>query len=500
MTIRAVSGAWAGLLALPLLLLALWPEWVDYFLLWNDSIIYHHGYLVAGGSLFLLYLRRQPLQNLKPTGSWVALPLLMGAIAILILSQAADIRVFRLLLAPVIIVLWGWTIWGFSFVRIAGGPVMLLVFAAPIWDDFSPLLQHITVFFNQIFLGMADIPATIKEFFIILEVGTFLVEDGCSGVRYLMVALFLGAFYGEMYYPNYRRIVLLVVIAGLLSMVANWIRVFGIIVAGHYTDMETSLVEDHEMFGWVIFVLVTLLPLYFIADKLEGRSATETESGSDTQTQTTYTGKAGSAAWPTFASLIILAPLAVPWLLAPRIAATGEQWDLALPDLSPEWRGPLTHADFWQPAYLNPDFEISGVYVSDGLAQVQLHVAGYRTQGDNKELIAYDNRLFNARQWTETKRTTKTVSGDVSKELTQVNQITLANRNRDNNQLVIWYWYQAGNRMLTSATRTKLIGGALKLTGDNRGALWAIASPCASEEECRKKESELQAFLNELAL
>lgn len=500
MTRRAVSGAWAGLLALPLLLIALWPEWVDYFLLWNDSIIYHHGYLVAGGSVFLLYLRRQSLLRLEPTGSWLALPLLIGAVAFLILSQAADVRVFRLLLAPIIIVLWGWTVWGFRFVRIAGGPVMLLVFAAPVWDDFSPLLQHITVFFNQIFLGIVDIPATIEEFFIILEVGTFLVENGCSGVRYLMVALFLGAFYGELYYPNYRRILLLVVIAGLLSMLANWIRVFGIIVAGHYTNMETSLVDDHEMFGWVVFVVVTLLPLYFIAGKLEGRQEQEKKLTHEMTGQTETAGKAGSVAWPAIASLLILAPLAVPWLLAPRIAATGEQWEVTLPDLSPEWRGPLTHADFWHPVYLNPDFEKSGVYVSDGLARIQLHITGYRTQGDNKELIAYDNQLFNRKQWTEVNRTTKPISDDVSKDLTRVNQITLASRNRADSHLLVWYWYQTGDQMLASAKRTKLTGGAIKLTGDNRGALWAIASPCDLPEDCSRKAADLETFLKALPL
>lgn len=142
---------------------------------------------------------------------------------------------------------------------------MLLIFAVPVWDDLSPLLQHITVFFNNIFLQLAGIQATIKEFYIMLEVGTFLVEDGCSGVRYLMVALFLASFYGQLHYRSYMATVQLVLISALLSMLANWIRVFGIIAAGHYTNMETSLVEDHELFGWVVFVIFTLIPLFYIS-------------------------------------------------------------------------------------------------------------------------------------------------------------------------------------------------------------------------------------------
>lgn len=496
-----INKAWAGVLALVFMLLALWTEWVDFFLLWNDSIIYHHGFLVAGGTLFLLYLRRHQLAKLKPSGSPLAFFFLITAVGILIVSQAADVRVFRLLLAPVIIVLWGWAIWGFHFVKIAGGPILLLIFAAPIWDDFSPVLQHITVFFNQILLQFADIPATIEEFFIILDVGTFLVEDGCSGVRYLMVALFLAAFYGELYYPNYRRIALLVAIAGLLSMLANWIRVFGIIVAGHYTNMETSLVDDHELFGWIVFVLFTLLPLYFIAPKLEHSGEQQASPASDVinKPKATKVKVSKSAKWPITASIILLVPSILPFILAPSIAATGNRWSVDLPALTPQWQGPLTHADFWQPHYLSPDIKISGVYVSEDLSRVQLQVTGYRTQGNNKELVAYDNKLFHPKQWVEVQKSTQQFRSEVLKDLTLVNEIVISSRQRTNSFVVIWYWYQVGNHYIASRTRAKLAGGVLKLMGDNRGALWAIATPCNNVEHCQRTRPHLEKFLRALS-
>lgn len=491
----------AGLLALPLFVIALWSEWADYYHLWNDSIIYHHGFLVAGAIAFLLFLRRDQLLALKPVGSFVGIGLLFAAVLALILSQAAEIRVFRLLLTPVIIVFWGWSIWGFRFVKVAGGPVMLLVFAAPIWDDFSPLLQHITVFFNQIFLGVAEIPATIKEFFIILEVGTFLVEDGCSGVRYLMIALFLGAFYGQLYYTQKWRTVALVVIAGLLSMLANWIRVFGIIVAGHYTNMETSLVEDHELFGWVIFVLVTLLPLYFIVGKLEGTQPNESfapkirpnlsRQSVSHRTSTLYK-------WLTFSTLLLLVPSAMPHILEPHIKQTGEEWELALPNLSPEWRGPLNHASFWHPMYLNPDFQLTGVYVSDDLAQVQLDITGYRTQSSGKELVSYDNKLFNSKLWTQANHSKRSLPEEVSKKLTSVNEAILLSRANTGEAIIVWYWFQSGSDLTASSIKAKIYGGIEKLTGDNRGALWALASPCRQKDECSQQREGLSDFMDEL--
>ena len=212
-------------LPIPLLLLSLWEEWQAFFDLWYNSIVYNHGYLVLAGTLFLLYDRRAVLKQLRINASPLGTLLLAGASTALLLSQAADIQVFRLLLAPILILLWGWSIWGRDFLKVAGGPIMLLVFAVPVWDDFSPLLQHITVFFNNIFLQLASIDASIDEFLITLDVGAFVVEGGCSGVRYLMVALFLGAFYGQLYYRSFMSKALLTITAGLFSLLANWVRV-----------------------------------------------------------------------------------------------------------------------------------------------------------------------------------------------------------------------------------------------------------------------------------
>ncbi|MEP2606637.1 exosortase A, partial [Marinobacter sp.] len=333
-TVTGYSRQYLWLLAVPLLVFGLWAEWQTFFSLWYDSIIYNHGFLVLAGTLFLLYLRRESLAELRVNASPLALFLLAGASVVLLLSQAADIRVFRLLLVPLLIIIWGWSIWGKGFLKTAGGPIMLLIFGVPIWDDLSPLLQHITVFFNEIFLQIADIDATIKEFYIILKVGAFVVENGCSGVRYLMVGLFLASFYGQLHYRSHTPTVLLVLIAALLSMLANWIRVFGIIAAGHYTNMETSLVEDHELFGWVIFVIFTLVPLFYISAKLDKPS----EQTEDTPATTVRaTPIRSSIAWPVIASLLLLWPSLMPLAVHAKTERLALAWNPTLPETVPGW-------------------------------------------------------------------------------------------------------------------------------------------------------------------
>lgn len=490
------SQQYLWLLSVPLLGLGLWAEWRSFFTLWYDSIIYNHGYLVLAGTLFVLYDRRAALQKLTINGSPVALFLLAGASVVLLLSQAADIRVFRLLLTPVLILLWGCSIWGQHFLRVAGGPIMLLLFAVPIWDDFSPFLQHITVFFNNIFLQVADIEATINEFLIVLDVGAFLVEDGCSGVRYLMVALFLGAFYGQLYYQSFKAKILLIVAAALLSMLANWVRVFGVIAAGHYTNMETSLVKDHELFGWAVFVILALIPLFFVSSRLErstqGGSKPDVPSTQSAVTKSRYTG----LIWPVVASLLIVWPALVPLALQARTEQVAEAWNPALLEPVPDWRGPLRHANIWQPEFSKADFDLGGVYVSEDLKQVQLNITGYRNQVQNKELIFYKNQLFDSSNWDLVSTTKRDLEVAYPYSPNTVNE-TVIRHQQDQSHVIVWSWYEVGGFLTDSKLKAKVAGALKKITGDSRGALWALAGRCddTAASGCEQQRVAFKQFL-----
>lgn len=482
-------------LPIPLLTLGLWAEWQAFFDLWYDSIIYNHGYLVLAGTLYLLYDRRAALERLSINGSPLALVLLAGASSALLLSQAADIQVFRLLLTPLLIVLWGCAIWGRGFLAVAGGPIMLLLFAVPVWDEFSPLLQHLTVFFNNIFLRLANIDATINEFLITLDVGAFLVEGGCSGVRYLMVALFLSAFYGQLYYRSLRSKTALILAAGLFSLLANWVRVFGIIAAGHYTNMETSLVKDHELFGWVVFVIFTLAPLFFIASRLE--NASPGQSKPRVQSSNSPAPSAHSSiAWPILASLLIVWPSLVPMAVESKTEKVARAWQPELVKGESDWRGPLKHADIWHPEFSRPDIELSGVYVSKDLKQVQLQITGYRKQRQNKELVFYKNQLFDKTEWKLISSTKRDSDRALDRSPKRINE-TVIQHKRDNSHIILWSWYDVGGFLTDSKWKAKIAGALKKITGDSRGALWALASRCTTPAPsgCEPQRDAFRKFL-----
>jgi exosortase/archaeosortase family protein len=79
----------------------------------------------------------------------------------------------------------------------------------------------------------------------------------------------LTAFYGLAFLSTWRRRLLLFAVAVVVGMVANWIRVYVIIVAGYVTDMQHYLVQvDHLAFGWAVFS-VAFLPVLWLGFRLE---------------------------------------------------------------------------------------------------------------------------------------------------------------------------------------------------------------------------------------
>ncbi|MBC7191026.1 exosortase A [Marinobacter sp.] len=462
------------LLSLPLLVLALFQEWLDYFQLWTNSYIYRHGLLVFAGTLFLLFQRKEVFSNLRPSFSWIFLIILICLIATLLVAHAGNIKLARLLLLPLILIAWGATLWGRPFVTLAAGPILLLLFGAPFWDEMSPALQWLTVAVDERALSLLSIPATIDEFYIRIPSGVFHVAHGCSGIRYLMVGLYLGAFYGVLTNSGPKRTAFLLAAAGLLSLLANWIRVASIIAAGHYTNMESSLVDDHEMFGWAVFVAVTLIPFFILTHYLDKRGNSHPATPALEREQP-------APAWkPAFISAslpLIAVPVAL--LLQSQVAqSTAEKWNPELPELNTErWTGPLRYAEFWEPKFRSPDIKLSGVYVSDQQEQAQLDFLGYHQQTQGKELIYYQNTVFNPDQWDPLNKTTRPIAFHNPWNLNRVNQMTFTDSTSEKLALV-WYWYDVGGSLEISPAEVQIASSIKNLIGDQRAGIWILTTMC----------------------
>lgn len=474
-------------LSLPLLVLVFAQEWQDYFTLWSTSYIYNHGFLVFVGTLYLIYRRRDQFDRLQLSFSWFYFTVLLSLILFFLIAHAGNIKLIRMILMPLMLIAWGTTLWGRPFIKVGGPPIILILFGAPLWDEMSPALQWLTVAVDERVLEALSIPATINEFYITIPSGTFFVDNGCSGIRYLMVALYLGAFHSCLTNSGLRRAVLTILFAGLLALLSNWIRVAWIIAAGHYTNMESSLVEDHELFGWVIFLVVTLIPFLIFSLYLERNNENNISRAEPPKKLPNNPVQSRKSFF--LANLPLLAIPVLLFLQNQMAEGNAQDWKTTLPASKTEssWTGPILHAGFWKPNYEGADIELSGVYVNEKREQVQLNFYGYADQSQGKELIYYTNKVYDDSIWQPIGKDTIKINTHNLETPKLVNQLLLRSKTDPEETAIVWYWFEIADSLLTSETEVQLVGGWNNMLGDKRAAIWIMSSKCNGSDltECK---------------
>jgi len=389
---------------------ATWPTWLslaDRWLKFDES--YSHGFLILAVSLFLsvaTWRRERPRAGFY--GLWL-LPLVSAAL-VYVAGSVLMVGTFeQLALIPILIggllVIWGWRQTLPFFV-----PVGLMVFTLPFWEYLSWPLQLITVAFNQFMLSWFDIEFVVEGVFVYFPgIGAFEIAHGCSGLRYLLVGMTLAVLYGELNFQRLKSRILLFLAAVLLAMVANWLRVFIIIYIGYESNMTSSLINDHDMFGWWVFA-ATLIPLFFVARRLELRE--NKEAGLEKRVTSEASANVGWGNKPVAGIFAVVLPLLAMGLVSWRgiQPATGSetsasrQHNVALVD-SESWL-PLFEQTLvsWKPSMVGPDWQVERTFVNrkglDGKGGADEHLFvglyTYDFQRPGSEVVYYRNRLYDS--------------------------------------------------------------------------------------------------------
>ena len=252
-----------GLLALvPLVCL---PTAASLAALWVDvaNTNYLHGSLLLCLSVWLIWRQGvgRPALTLDLQPAAAVLLLLTGMAWAW--SVQAGIGTLAALLMLAMAGMAALTFFGREGPRRCGFALLLLLFAMPVWDSVSPVAQWLTIYVVQFALLISDIPVYFESNQIHLPSGAFEIAGGCSGVHFLISAMAIAALLGELNGDMLRRRIKLLGLAAVMALAMNWIRVYSIIMIGHYTQMQHYIVaKSHYGYGWVLFALMMAAYLY----------------------------------------------------------------------------------------------------------------------------------------------------------------------------------------------------------------------------------------------
>lgn len=233
-------------------------EWVQ----WDQSL--SHAYPLLLWFLVLIYKASPlPVSNQGRVLNIILGTAIVGMSLLWLLFHIIQIKILeQMLLLPLLLAAMAF-VFGFSSTWHLRFLFLIPLFVLPIWDYLNPYLVELASLVVGEMVRMIAIPALIDGSSIFIPSGHIMIADGCSGLRYLIISLALG--YTISYLNGYKEagLLLSLVLAGSLGLLANWIRIFILILVGYYTEMESSLMEDHETLGWIVFAFVCFPAIYF---------------------------------------------------------------------------------------------------------------------------------------------------------------------------------------------------------------------------------------------
>ena len=229
--------------------------------IWLISDIFNHCLFVLPGAFYLIYLKRKELSvtEIKPVG-WPLL-LCIGCALLYLIGIAGDVQLFMHIATFTFLPLAIWACVGHTIAKKIFFPLFFMVFCIPFGEELIPSLQKITADLAVIMLNWTSIPIYRSGLYIEIPQGRFLVAEACSGISFFIASVVIGALYSYLNIYSAKRRIWFVTLSIFVPIIANAVRVFGIIVIAYLTDMEHAAGADHLIYGWFFFAFVIILLL-----------------------------------------------------------------------------------------------------------------------------------------------------------------------------------------------------------------------------------------------
>ena len=225
---------------------------------WNESTAYNHCFLILPISAYLIWERREALLSRVPQPrAWPVLAMLPMALIWLIAAEA-QIMEGRQLAAMTLFELFLLAVLGFRVWRVAAFAFLYLYFLVPSGAFLTAPMQDFAARFAVKGVEMLGIPVYSNGLDIEVPGARFTVAEACAGLRFLIASVALGTLYGYLMYRSWRRRAAFIAVSVVVPILANGLRVLGIVVLGYILGNAEAAVADHLIYGWVFFSLVSV--------------------------------------------------------------------------------------------------------------------------------------------------------------------------------------------------------------------------------------------------
>jgi exosortase A len=467
--------------------------------IWHRSETYAHGFLILPFVIYMIWVKRHSIVKLKQQPSPTALIGLCVLGFLWLVAELASVQIVTQYALVAMLPLTVAVILGYRVMFALAFPLTYLFFAVPFGDILIPPLINFTADFTVWALQLSGIPVYREGTYFSLPTGNWSVVEACSGLRYLIASVTLGTLYAYLTYRSLNRRIIFIALSIIIPILANAVRAYLIVIAGHLSDMTIAVGMDHLIYGWIFFGIVMLL-LFWIG--AYWREDVEDEKA-------TYPGQigpdmTGSRATTIRSTVFASCAVIVVGLIWPTYAAYLDSdlernkhtsFDLVLPEY--KWQSSEQSVSSWQPVYVGNPEKFSRHYDNKENNHVSLFITYYPVQRQGDELISFGNILvpemdLDWRIINESKVSVKINSGIIEVRQAQLKSLTT--------NLLVWRWYLlSGSEETTSPYIAKIILAKNKLL---KGKQWGAEIIIATSYNDKPDEAEfvLKQFITDTHL
>jgi exosortase A len=424
--------------------------------IWIISDIFNHCLFVLPAVVYFIYLKRPQLAPYEIAPNyWLLLPC-AGSLLLYAIGLSGGVQLFMHVATFTFLPLSIWFFLGNKLAAKITFPLFFILFCIPIGEELIPTLQQITADMSVVMLNWSGIPIFRTGLYIEIPQGRFLVAEACSGISFLIASIVIGSLYAYLNIQSASRKILFIAIAILFPVLANAIRVYGIIMIAHLSNMEHAVGADHLIYGWLFFSFV-IICLIALGELIREKTA-------DLKVKPVVTGSGklvpAKVLFTSVGVLLILTISFAAWyqIISTQLAPVTEAHKINRVAVF-EPSAPGQAAPNWSPEFNNAYDAEQGTFTYKNQL-IDMYVAWY-PKGKG-ELISSSNRFYLEGSWTL----------DSRDDFQGPQGLTFAIEHIVNSRSIrlLTHWYVVDGKVLTDKKMAKLYEIYRIMRGDHIGS------------------------------
>lgn len=454
---------WGVLLGILALLIFTFEDGLSKMVAFWEREEYSHAYLLPFIALFLIWQKKDRLEQIPFQGSWGGLLLALAGIALFLAGDLATLYVivqyaFLVTFFGLVLAFMGWR--GFKLIWV---PLLILLFMVPLptflFNNLSAQLQLISSQLGVAVIRLFGISVYLEGN--VIDLGSFKLQvvEACSGLRYLFPLMTLGFIAAYFFKGAFWKRAVIFLSSMPITVLMNSLRigVIGVLVDNWGKSMAEGFLHDFE--GWAVFMACTALlvaEMWLLAKvgnhKLHLREAFGLDfpapSPKDAQIQHRQLTK------PFITTAVVVALAAVLSVAMPeRIEIVPQRKDFSSFPLSiGEWQG---KGDRMEQIYIDAlkfDDYIIADFANQRGGLVNFYVAYYGSQ--RKGESAHSPRTcIPGGGWEISAITQRVIDGAmVAGQALQVNRTVIQ---KGEERQLVYYWFQQRGRVIDNEYMVK---------------------------------------------